>query len=69
MDNTEKRLYDLKQASQYLGIPRKTLRQMIANGEIKFIRRPSRTRDRRLYYLDKNDIDDWIDKNKQQHYF
>jgi excisionase family DNA binding protein len=60
------RLYTLDLASYYLGIPVKTLRQMIADGEIPFIRRESKNKSRRLYYLDKQDMDEWIRKHKQQ---
>lgn len=62
----QKRLYTLDLASIYMGIPVKTLRQMIANGEIKFVQRDSGTQSRRLYYLDKEDMDEWIEKHKQQ---
>lgn len=63
----KQRLYTLDLASMYLGIPVKTLREMISTGEIKFVKRESTTKSRRLYYLDKNDMDAWIDRNKQ-HY-
>lgn len=49
-----------------MGIPVKTLRQMIADGEITFIKRESKTRDRRRYYMDKHDMDEWIEKHRQQ---
>ena len=47
----------------------KSLREMIADGEITFIKRESKTRDRRRYYMDKQDMDNWIEKHKQQRRF
>ena len=61
----KQRLYSLDLASIYMGIPVKTLRQMIVGGEIKFIRRESNTESRRIYCLDKQDMDEWIEKRKR----
>jgi excisionase family DNA binding protein len=65
----QQRLFTLDLASIYMGIPVKTLRHMIANGEITYVKRESKTQNRRLYYLDKQDMDEWINRQKQQHAF
>jgi excisionase family DNA binding protein len=60
-----KRLFNLDEAAIYLGIPRKTIKEMCINGEILFVRRSDQLKDRRRYYIDKGDMDHWIESHKQ----
>ena len=60
-----KRLFNLDEAAIYLGIPRKTIKEMCINGEIRFVRRSDQLKDRRRYYIDKGDMDHWIESHKQ----
>ena len=58
------RLYTLDLASIYMGIPVRTLREMIHNGEIVPVQRESNGKSRRLYYLDVIDMDKYIERHK-----
>jgi excisionase family DNA binding protein len=61
------RLFDTTTAATYLGIAPKTLRAMIHDGEIAFVQRPPiNGKERRLYFLKKEDLDEWIDKNTRK---
>jgi hypothetical protein len=53
-----KRLYDLKEASVYLGRPIFSVRTLIWRGALPVIR------DGRKMYLDVGDMDSYIEKNK-----
>ncbi len=54
------RLLDLRSASQYLGLSYWTLRTMIFNHEIPFIRAGRRI------LIDQQDLDRWIEEHKEQ---
>lgn len=54
------RLLDLNSAAAYLGLSYWSLRGMLHNGEIPFIRAG-----RRLL-VDKHDLNIWVERNKQQ---
>jgi hypothetical protein len=56
----EKRLYTLKLASIYMSMPISTIRTIIGDGEMKFVRREKQGR---TMYLTKDEMDSWIDKN------
>ena len=55
-----KRLYDLKEASIYLGRPVFSVRTLIWNGALPFIK------DGRKQYLDIFDMDKYIQQNKER---
>jgi excisionase family DNA binding protein len=57
-DRLQKRLYSIKEASEYLGRSEYALREMIWSGKIPQVRF-----DRRIY-IDINDLDALIEKNK-----
>jgi len=57
----EKRLFDIKEAAQYLGRTVGALREMLYDGKMPFVR------DGRRILIDINDMDVWIDQNKMQH--
>jgi excisionase family DNA binding protein len=56
-----KRLYSLKEASEYLGRGIWAIRRMIWNGEIAYVKAGQRR-----ILLDIKDMNDWIEKNKTQ---
>ncbi len=56
-----KRLFDLKEAAQYLGRTVGALREMLYAGKMPFVR------DGRRILIDVHDMDAWIDRNKMQH--
>ena len=55
-----KRLFDLKEAAIYLGRPVYSIRALIWNLVLLFIK------EGRKYYLDVYDMDDYIEKNKER---
>jgi len=55
-----KRLFDVKEAAEYLGRTVGALREMLYAGKMPFVR------DGRRILIDINDMDSWIDKNKEQ---
>ncbi|MEW6163089.1 MAG: helix-turn-helix domain-containing protein [Nitrospirota bacterium] len=56
-----KRLYSLKEASQYLGLGIWSIRKKVWNGEIPYVKAGQRR-----ILLDIKDMDSWIEKNKTQ---
>jgi excisionase family DNA binding protein len=52
------RLLSVEQAAIYLGRTKPAIQHMIADGTLRAVRA-----DRRVF-LDKNDLDQWIDRNK-----
>lgn len=56
----EKRLYNIKEASKYLGRSVWALREMYYSGKIPCVR------DGRRILFDITDLDTWIDRNKTQ---
>jgi len=60
---TAKRLYTLKEAAQYLGRTDWSMRELIWAGTIPIVRTDSG----RKIYLDKVDLDNFIDKNKTEY--
>ncbi len=63
----EPKLYTLKDSSIYLSIPVSMLRRMVLEGEIPHVRR--QTRNGRVIYLDRSDLDRWIENNKNVNSF
>ena len=59
-EEASRRLLDLNSAARYVGVSYWTLRAILHNGEIPFIRIG-----RRLL-VDRCDLDDWIDRNKRR---
>ena len=55
-----KRLYDLKEAAHYLGRPVFSVRTLIWNGALPYIK------DGRKQYLDVYDMNDYIEKSKER---
>lgn len=55
-----KRLYSIKEASEYLGRSIWAVREMLWAGKIPYVK------DGRRILLDINDMDNWIDQNKTQ---
>ena len=55
----DKRLYDLKEAAHYLGRPIFSVRTLIWNGALPFVK------DGRKQYVDIYDMDAYIEKNKE----
>jgi len=55
-----KRLYSLKEASEYLGRGIWAIRRMIWNGEIAYVKAGRRV------LLDIKEMDSWVEKNKTQ---
>ena len=53
-----KRLYNLKESAIYLGRTVCALREVIWDGKIPYVK------DGRRIFLDINDMNDWIDRNK-----
>ena len=53
-----KRLYNLKEAAEYLGRPVWGMRELIWAGKIPYIQ------DGRKYYLDVHDLDQYIERQK-----
>ena len=62
-DRPTKRLYDLKEASLYLGRSICALREMIWSGKLPVVR------DGRRVLLDIYDIDKWIEQSKTTYTF
>ena len=60
---TEKRLYNIEEASVYLGRSVWALREMLWAGKIPFVK------DGRRILLDIRDMEIWIEKNKTQFTF
>lgn len=58
-----KRLYDLKEAAIYLGRPIFSVRTLIWNGILPFVKDG---KDSRKMYLDIHDMDSYIEKNKER---
>lgn len=56
----QKRLYSIKEASEYLGRSVWAVREMLWAGKMPYVK------DGRRVLLDINDIDLWIEKNKTQ---
>ena len=56
----EKRLYDLKEASVYLGRPIFSVRTLIWNGAVPVVK------DGRKLYLDIVDMDAYVERNKER---
>lgn len=54
------RLLNIKKASLYTGLPVWAIRNLVWNQKIPFIKIGTK------YYLDVNDIESWIKKNKQK---
>ena len=54
-----KRLYDLKEAAYYLGRPVFSVRGLIWKGALPYVKEGRRK------YLDVNDMDKYIDRNKE----
>ncbi len=59
-DRLDKRLYTLKEAAYYLGLKVWSMRELIWAGEIPVVRRDGG----RKIYLDRFDLDGYIEKNK-----
>lgn len=59
--SVQPRLLDLKGAAGYLGLTYWSVRDIVLNGEVPFIKR-----DRRKYYVDRRDLDAWVDKSKER---
>ncbi len=59
-DRPPKRLYDLKEASLYMGRTVCALREMIWAGKLPVVK------DGRRIFLDIIDMDNWIEKSKTQ---
>jgi excisionase family DNA binding protein len=55
-----KRLYNLKEASEYLGLGLWSVRKKIWNGDIPYVKAGRRI------LLDIKDMDLWVEKNKSQ---
>lgn len=55
----QKRLFSLEDTSIYLGMCKNTVRQMLDNGKIPFIREGKRI------LIDVNDLNKWIDCSKE----
>jgi excisionase family DNA binding protein len=56
-----RRLLDVTEAGQYLGVSHKVIRQLVQAGELPYIQRiPGRS----PYLIDIRDLDQWIDLNK-----
>ena len=58
---SNKRLYSLREASEYLGLGIWSVRRKIWNGEIPYIKAGQRR-----VLLDIRDMDTWIEQNKTQ---
>jgi excisionase family DNA binding protein len=58
---TEKRLFNINEASVYLGRTVCALREMLWAGKIPYVR------DGKRILLDIKDMDTWIEKNKTQY--
>ena len=58
-----KRLYNIEEASIYLGRTPNAIRQMIWDGKIPIVR------DTKRILLDVKDMDTWIERSKQQFTF
>lgn len=58
-----KRLYSIPEAGQYLGRTLWSIREMIYAGKIPYIR------DGRRMLLDIEDMDSWIENNRQKYNF
>lgn len=58
MQGNGKRLFSVPEAGYYLGRSTWAVREMIYAGKLPFIR------DGRRILLDKNDMDDWIEKSR-----
>jgi excisionase family DNA binding protein len=56
------RLLDIANAAKYLSVSVRTIRRMIADGELPFIQRHAA---RSPYLLDTKDLDRWIESSKQ----
>jgi excisionase family DNA binding protein len=56
------RLVDIANAAKYLSVSTRTIRRMIADGELPFIQRHAA---RSPYLLDTKDLDWWIESSKQ----
>lgn len=63
-DVERQRLYSIKQAACYLGISVSTLRRLVWGGKLPFIKWGSE--ERGVYHLDIQDLDMFINENKQQ---
>jgi excisionase family DNA binding protein len=55
---TNRRLFSTEESAVYLGLSRRELYNMIANKELKAVRRGRRT------ILDLRDLDEWIERHK-----
>lgn len=60
MKTVPKRIYTVEEASHYLGRSVPAVRAMIREGKFPFIK------DGRRVLLDVNDLDHWIDRNKER---
>jgi len=58
-----KRLMSLKEAGKYLGLCEWSVRQMVLNGDIPFIKGGVTGK---KYLIDIADLDVWIDENKMK---
>jgi len=56
-----KRLYTLEEASEYLGRSVYSVRCLLWNGSLPFIKQDGSKKQ----YLDLNDMDSWIEKNRR----
>jgi len=56
-----RRLLDVTEAGQYLGVSHKVIRHLVQAGELPYIQR---IRGRSPYLIDIRDLDQWIDLNK-----
>ena len=57
-EKLKKRLYNIREAAQYLGRPVWAIRELIWAGALPF------SKTGRIFYLDIYDLDDFIEKNK-----
>jgi len=62
-NNIPKRLYNIEEASIYLGRTPNAIRQMIWDGKIPIVR------DTKRILLDVKDMDLWIEQSKEQYTF
>ena len=58
--DSQVRLLDLHRACKYIGLSYWTLREMVSRGELSFVRVGRRI------FIDRQDLDRWIEEHKEQ---